>query len=89
MREAQLAGDLADLRFLDAGDGVVRRRHREQAVQEIPALLARRDLPEHLSAIEAQGIQPIDMIVVNLYPFRETAARRDVSPDSPLPARSV
>ena len=44
-------------------------------------LLARRDLPEHMSAIEAQGIQPIDMVVVNLYPFRETAARRDVSAD--------
>ena len=44
-------------------------------------LLARRDLPEHMSAIEGQGIQPIDMIVVNLYPFRETAARRDVSAD--------
>src|SRR5688572_18292012 len=36
-------------------------------------LLARRDLPEHMRAIEQQGIQPIDMVVVNLYPFRETA----------------
>src|SRR5215210_5052675 len=47
-------------------------------------LLARRDLPAHMSAIEAQGIQPIDMVVVNLYPFRETAARRDVSADDVL-----
>jgi phosphoribosylaminoimidazolecarboxamide formyltransferase/IMP cyclohydrolase len=43
-------------------------------------LLARRDLPEHMLAIEAQGIAPIDLVAVNLYPFRETAARRGVSP---------
>lgn len=44
-------------------------------------LLARRDLPEHMAAIAEHGIAPIDLVVVNLYPFRETAARRDVSPD--------
>jgi len=38
-------------------------------------LLARRDLPEHMSAIAAQGIAPIDLVAVNLYPFEETAAR--------------
>ena len=38
-------------------------------------LLARRDLPEHMLAIAAHGIAPIDVVVVNLYPFRETAAR--------------
>ena len=42
-------------------------------------LLARRDVPGHMSAIAAQGIEPIDLVVVNLYPFRETAARRDAS----------
>ena len=45
------------------------------------ALLARRDLPEHMRALEEHGIQPIDLVVVNLYPFRETAARRDASAD--------
>jgi phosphoribosylaminoimidazolecarboxamide formyltransferase/IMP cyclohydrolase len=44
-------------------------------------LLARRDLPDHMGAIEKHGIQPIDMLVVNLYPFRETSARRDASPE--------
>ena len=44
------------------------------------ALLARRDLPDHMRALEEQGIEPIDLVVVNLYPFRETAARRDVTP---------
>src|SRR5687768_14818537 len=37
-------------------------------------LLARRDLPEHMRAIEEHGIVPIDLVAVNLYPFRETAA---------------
>jgi phosphoribosylaminoimidazolecarboxamide formyltransferase/IMP cyclohydrolase len=41
-------------------------------------LLARRDLPEHMEAIKTHGITPIDLVVVNLYPFRETASRRDV-----------
>jgi phosphoribosylaminoimidazolecarboxamide formyltransferase/IMP cyclohydrolase len=42
-------------------------------------LLARRDLPEHMSAIAEHDIGTIDMVVVNLYPFRETAARPGVS----------
>ena len=44
-------------------------------------LLARRDLPEHMAAIAEQGIEPIDLVAVNLYPFRETASRAGVSPD--------
>ena len=43
-------------------------------------LLARRDVPEHLAAIAAHGILPIDLVCVNLYPFRETARIRGVSP---------
>ena len=46
MREAQLAGDLADLRLLGAGDRLVRGRDREQAVEQLQALLARGHLPE-------------------------------------------
>ena len=42
-------------------------------------LLALRGKESHLAQMEAQGIQPIDMAVVNLYPFRETAAREGVS----------
>jgi phosphoribosylaminoimidazolecarboxamide formyltransferase / IMP cyclohydrolase len=45
------------------------------------ALLARRDRPEHMQALATQRIAPIDLVAVNLYPFRETAARRDVRPD--------
>ena len=41
-------------------------------------LLARRDLPDHMAAIATHGIQPIDVVVVNLYPFRETAAKANI-----------
>ena len=38
-------------------------------------LLGRRDLPEHLDAMRRHGIEPIDLVVVNLYPFRQTVAK--------------
>lgn len=38
-------------------------------------LLARRDDADHLSAMTTQGIEGIDLLVVNLYPFRETVAK--------------
>jgi phosphoribosylaminoimidazolecarboxamide formyltransferase/IMP cyclohydrolase len=42
-------------------------------------LLARRDRPEHLSVAAEHGIAPIDLVAVNLYPFRETAARPGIA----------
>src|SRR6202795_3264620 len=42
-------------------------------------LLAIRDDAEHQQQVQANGIQYIDMVVVNLYPFRETVAREDVT----------
>src|SRR5438477_2198630 len=42
-------------------------------------LLGRRDLPEHTAAMRAHGIEPIDVIAVNLYPFRETVAKPSVT----------
>ncbi len=42
-------------------------------------LLARRDVPEHLEAIAAQNIAPIDVVCVNLYPFEATIAKADVT----------
>ena len=38
-------------------------------------ILARRDLPAHADAIRQAGIAPIDLVVVNLYPFTQTIAR--------------
>ena len=42
-------------------------------------ILADRDDPEHRADLEAHGIDPIDLVVVNLYPFQETVARPDVT----------
>jgi phosphoribosylaminoimidazolecarboxamide formyltransferase/IMP cyclohydrolase len=42
-------------------------------------ILARRDLPEDLATLDRQGILPIDLVVVNLYPFEATIARPDAS----------
>src|SRR5260370_39887377 len=43
------------------------------------ALLARRDKPEHMEALEGLGIVPIDLLCSNLYPFVETVSRRSVT----------
>ncbi|MSQ64129.1 MAG: bifunctional phosphoribosylaminoimidazolecarboxamide formyltransferase/IMP cyclohydrolase [Betaproteobacteria bacterium] len=40
-------------------------------------ILARRDNREHMAAIEKAGIAPIDLVVVNLYPFQATVADPD------------
>jgi len=42
-------------------------------------LLAVRDDPEHAATIERDGIELIDLVCCNLYPFEETVARNDVS----------
>ncbi|MGZ5042829.1 MAG: bifunctional phosphoribosylaminoimidazolecarboxamide formyltransferase/IMP cyclohydrolase, partial [Usitatibacter sp.] len=38
-------------------------------------ILARRDKPDHVRSMKEHGIAPIDMVVVNLYPFSETVAK--------------
>lgn len=43
------------------------------------AFLALRDNDEHLAAMQTHGIEPIDLVVVNLYPFEETVAKDNVS----------
>jgi phosphoribosylaminoimidazolecarboxamide formyltransferase/IMP cyclohydrolase len=44
-------------------------------------LLARRDTPEHMQTLKEHGIDRIDLLVVNLYPFRQTVAKPDCSFD--------
>jgi phosphoribosylaminoimidazolecarboxamide formyltransferase/IMP cyclohydrolase len=58
-------------RFPEMLDGRVKTLH--PAIHG--GLLARRDRPDHLAAIAAQGIGPIDLLVSNLYPFAATVAR--------------
>ena len=42
-------------------------------------ILARRDKPDHVRAMEEHDIPPIDMVVVNLYPFAQTVAKAGVT----------
>ena len=42
-------------------------------------ILARRDVSEHVAALERHGIPPIDLVVVALYPFEQTVARPGVA----------
>ncbi|MGB3535272.1 MAG: bifunctional phosphoribosylaminoimidazolecarboxamide formyltransferase/IMP cyclohydrolase [Microcoleaceae cyanobacterium] len=42
-------------------------------------ILARRDLPEDIEALDSHDMRPIDLVVVNLYPFEQTIAGPDVT----------
>jgi phosphoribosylaminoimidazolecarboxamide formyltransferase/IMP cyclohydrolase len=42
-------------------------------------ILARRDVPEHVQTIREHAITPIDLVCVNLYPFRQTIAKEGVT----------
>ena len=45
------------------------------------ALLARREDAEHMATLEREGIEPIDVVCVNLYPFEQTVSGREVAPE--------
>jgi phosphoribosylaminoimidazolecarboxamide formyltransferase/IMP cyclohydrolase len=77
LREAGISvTDVADVTgFPEMMDGRVKTLH--PAIHG--ALLARRDAPEHFEALKSQGIAPIDLVCVNLYPFEETIAKPGVS----------
>ncbi|NRT57452.1 bifunctional phosphoribosylaminoimidazolecarboxamide formyltransferase/IMP cyclohydrolase [Sphaerotilus uruguayifluvii] len=40
-------------------------------------LLARRDVPEHMAALKEHGIDTIDLLIINLYPFAQATAKAD------------
>ncbi|CAN5391158.1 bifunctional phosphoribosylaminoimidazolecarboxamide formyltransferase/IMP cyclohydrolase [soil metagenome] len=61
--------------FLEMMDGRVKTLHPKMH----GALLALRDNPEHIASMNEHGIEPIDLVVVNLYPFEETIANDEVS----------
>jgi phosphoribosylaminoimidazolecarboxamide formyltransferase/IMP cyclohydrolase len=79
LRDAGLSvADVSDVTgFPEMLDGRVKTLH--PAVHG--GLLARRDVAAHVAAIGEHGIAPIDLVVVNLYPFRETVARPEVTPE--------
>jgi phosphoribosylaminoimidazolecarboxamide formyltransferase / IMP cyclohydrolase len=45
------------------------------------ALLARRGDPQHMATLEREGIEPIDIVCVNLYPFEQTVSSHEVAPE--------
>ncbi|HEX7004232.1 MAG TPA: bifunctional phosphoribosylaminoimidazolecarboxamide formyltransferase/IMP cyclohydrolase [Trueperaceae bacterium] len=59
--------------FPEILDGRVKTLH-----PAIHAGLLARELPEHRSQLEERGIEPIDVVVVNLYPFVDTISRPGV-----------
>ena len=73
LRDAGVAvADVSDVTgFPEMLDGRVKTMHPNIA----GGLLAMRSNPEHMAAIEAHGIKPIDMVVVNLYRFEDVAAK--------------
>lgn len=47
-------------------------------------LLAKRDSEDHMKQLEEQGIQLIDLVCVNLYPFQKTIEKSDVTPEEAI-----
>ena len=77
LRDAGLeVRDVADVTgFPEMMDGRVKTLH----PRIHGGLLAVRDNPEHMAALTERGIEPIDMVVINLYPFEQTVARPGVT----------
>lgn len=77
LREAGLAAvDISEVTgFPEMMDGRVKTLHPKVH----GGLLALRDHPEHVAAMREHGIAPIDVVVVNLYPFAATIAKPGVS----------
>ncbi len=76
LREAGLeVRDVSELTgFPEMMDGRVKTLHPKVH----GGLLGRRSLPEHVEAMKTHEIEPIDMVVVNLYPFEQTVAKEGV-----------
>ena len=77
LRDAGIAvRDVSDITgFPEMMDGRIKTLH----PRVHGGLLAIRDNPEHVAAMEQHGIESIDMVVVNLYPFAETIKRQGVT----------
>lgn len=77
LRDAGLTvRDISDITgFPEMMDGRVKTLH----PRVHGGLLAIRDNADHVAALEQHGIEPIDLVVVNLYPFAETIKRESVT----------
>jgi phosphoribosylaminoimidazolecarboxamide formyltransferase/IMP cyclohydrolase len=76
LRDSAIAvKDISDLTgFPEMLDGRVKTLHPKVH----GGILHRREDPAHRAAVAEHGIEPIDMVVVNLYAFEKTAAKKDV-----------
>ncbi|WP_258358520.1 bifunctional phosphoribosylaminoimidazolecarboxamide formyltransferase/IMP cyclohydrolase [Moorella sulfitireducens (nom. illeg.)] len=81
LREAGLpVTEVADVTgFPEILDGRVKTLH-----PKIHGGILARPTPEHMAHLQEQGIKSIDLVVVNLYPFRETIARPGVTPEEAI-----
>ena len=82
LRDAGLAvRDVADVTgFPEMMDGRIKTLHPKIH----GALLGLRDKTEHVDAMRKHEIEPIDMVVINLYPFEQTIRREDVTEDEAI-----
>src|SRR5436190_14494752 len=82
LREAGLeVGDVADVTgSTEILDGRVKTLH----PRLYAALLAVRQDPDHMATLEAEAIEPIDLVCVNLYPFERTVASGRVTEDEAI-----
>lgn len=82
LRDAQIpVSEVADFTgFPEMLDGRVKTLHPKIH----GGLLGRRDLASHREAMTRHGIAPIDLLVVNLYPFRETIAQTEATLDDAI-----
>src|SRR5436305_3710442 len=78
LREADL--EVSDVAELTGSPEILGGRVKTLHPRLHAALLAVRDDPEHMATLEAEGIAPIDLVCVNLYPFERTVAIQDVEP---------
>jgi phosphoribosylaminoimidazolecarboxamide formyltransferase / IMP cyclohydrolase len=79
LREAGL--EITDVSELTGQEEILGGRVKTLHPRLHAALLARRSDPEHMAILEREGIEPIDLVCVNLYPFEQTVAAHEVDPD--------
>src|SRR5213596_463898 len=74
LREAEI--EVRDVSDLTGSPEILNGRVKTLHPRLHAALLAVREDPEHMATLEAEGIEPIDLVCVNLYPFERTVARQ-------------
>ena len=80
LREGGL--DVADVAELTGSAEILDGRVKTLHPRLHAALLAVRDDRDHMATLEAEGIEPIDLVCVNLYPFERTVAGLEVSEEN-------